>query len=147
MYVGLRLLAPLDRIVRLCVRSCVLPHGAGTSGEDPVFVQRGTLVDLRNNILHRDTKFWDADANEFRPERWLDSDLQPRWEYLPFGGGMRNCPAHQMTVTQFAYVIARLVREFETLENRDPTLEFVDEYTFSKRSRNGVKIALLRART
>lgn len=146
-YIGLRLLAPLDRIVRLCVRSCVLPHGGGASGEEPVFVQRGTLVDLRNNILHRDTKFWGADANDFRPERWLDSDLQPRWEYLPFGGGMRNCPAHQMTVTQFAYIVTRFVREFETLENRDPTLEFVDEYTFSKRSRNGVKIALVRART
>ncbi|KAL9633074.1 MAG: hypothetical protein Q9164_004916 [Protoblastenia rupestris] len=144
---SLRLLAPLDRIVRLCMRNCVLPHGGGVSGEDPIFVQRGTLIDLRNNILHRDTKYWGADANEFRPERWLDPNLQPRWEYLPFGGGMRNCPAHQMTITQFAYIITRLVREFETLENRDQVLEFVEEYTFSKRSQNGVKVALLRAKT
>lgn len=99
-------------------------------------------MDLRVNILHRDTSYWGADANEFRPERWQDPNLQPKWEYLPFGGGMRNCPAHQMTVTLLAYIITRLVREFEAIENRDPILEFVDEYTFSTRSRNGVKIAL-----
>lgn len=103
-------------------------------------------MDLRNNILHRDKSFWGADANEFRPERWLEPDLQPRWEYLPFGGGIRNCPAQQMTVTQLAYVIVRLVQQFETIENRDPVEEFVDEYAFSKKSKNGVKIALRRAK-
>ncbi len=55
---------------------------------------------------------------------------------------MRNYPAHQMTVTLLAYIITRLVQEFEAIENQDPILDFVDEYTFSTRSRNGVKIAL-----
>lgn len=108
-----------------------------------MFVQRGTLMDLRINILHRDTKIWGADATTFRPERWLEPKLQPRWEYLPFGGGKRNCPAHQMTVTQAAYILTRLAQEFEMLENRDAVMDFVEEYTFSKRSQNGVKIAFV----
>ena len=145
--IGLRLIAPLDRLVRLCMNDCVLPYGGGSLGEDPIFVRRGTLLDLRINILHRNTEFWGVNAHQFQPERWLDSDLQPRWEYLPFGGGIRNCPAHQMTFTQLAYIITRLVQEFERIENRDPVLDFVEEYTFSKRSKNGVKIALKHART
>lgn len=61
---------------------------------------------------------------------------------LPFEGGMRNCPAHQMTVILLAYITRRLVREFEGTENRDPVLQFVDGYTVSTRSRHGLKIAL-----
>lgn len=95
--------------------------------------------------MHRDIDFWGADAEEFRPERWLDPGLRPKWEYLPFGGGARNCPAQRMTQTQCAFVVARLAQEFEALENRDPVVEFVDEYNFSKRSRNGVKVAILPA--
>ena len=140
--IGLRLIAPLDRIVRLCTDDCVLPHGGGALGEDRIFIRQGTLIDLRVNILHRNLNFWGPHANEFQPERWMNTSLQSRWEYLPFGGGMRNCPAHQMTTTQIAYIITRLVQRFEAIENRDPVLEFVDEYTFSKRSRNGVQIAL-----
>lgn len=55
---------------------------------------------------------------------------------------MRDCPAHQMTVTLLTYIITRLVRDFEAIENRDPILEFVDEYTISTRSKIGFKIAL-----
>lgn len=127
------------------MRDCVLPCGGGASGEEPSLVQRGTFVDLQSNILHRDATFWGADADEFRPERWLDSSLRPKWEYLPFGGGARNCPAQRMTQTQCAFIVARFAQKFKILENRDPVLEFVEDYAFTKKSQNGVKVALLPA--
>ena len=122
---------------------CILPHGGGRSGEEPSLIQKGTLVDMRSNVLHRKTQVWGSDAAEFKPGRWLEPGLRPKWDYLPFGGGARNCPSQQMTVTQYAFVITRFAQEFEELQNRDPVHEFVDEYTFSKRSQNGVKVALL----
>lgn len=138
---GLRLLSGLDRIVRLCLNDCVLPRGGGEKGEEPIFVQRGTLIDTHIAILHRDTNFWGPEADTFRPERWLEGRLRPGWNYIPFGGGARNCPAQQMILTHYAFILARFVQTFETLECRDEVWDFVGEYNFSKRSRNGVKVA------
>ncbi|KAL9604216.1 MAG: hypothetical protein Q9219_000614 [cf. Caloplaca sp. 3 TL-2023] len=143
---SLRLLAPLDRVLRIAICDGVLPKGGGSTGEEPIYIRRGTLVDIRTNVLHRDTAFWGPDAAVFRPDRWLQSDLRPKWEYLPFGGGARNCPAQQLVQAQYAYIIAKFVREFAAIENQDPTHEFVEEYNFSKSSRNGVKVRLIPGR-
>ncbi len=140
-HLGLRLLSGLDRIVRLCLHDCVLPRGGGDRGEERIFVQRGTLIDTHIAVLHRDTAFWGPDAETFRPERWLEDGLRPMWEYIPFGGGARNCPAQQMVLTQYAFIVVRFVQSFRTLECRDEVWEFVGEYNFSKRSKNGVKVA------
>ena len=138
---GLRLLSGLDRIIRLCLQDCILPCGGGDTGVEPIFVQSGTLIDTHISIIHRDPAFWGPDAEIFRPERWLEDSLRPRWEYIPFGGGARNCPAQQLVLTHYAFIIARFARIFETLECRDEVWEFVSEYNFSKRSKNGVKVA------
>lgn len=128
----------------MCVRDCVLPCGGGPSGDGPIFVRKGTLVDFRTNVLHRNRNFWGNDAESFRPERWLEGNIRPKWEYLPFGGGARICPAQQMILTQYAYILFRFVQEFQMLENRDPCSEFVAIFNLSKRSRNGVQAALTR---
>ncbi|KAL2042251.1 hypothetical protein N7G274_004739 [Stereocaulon virgatum] len=138
---SLRLLAPLDRILRHCSHDSVLPVGGGPSGSEPVLIQKNTLVEIRTSVLHREPSFWGPDAEDFRPERWLDHTLRPKWEFLPFGGGARNCPAQQMIMAQYALILAKFVLEFETIENRDDVLEFVDEYKFSKRSARGVQVA------
>ena len=141
MHPGLRLLAPLDRIVRCCARDTVLPHGGGADGSQPVLIQSGTLIDIRTNVLHRDQVFWGPDAEKFVPDCWLDKDLRPKWEFLPFGGGGRNCPAQQMVLAQYAFILANFARRFEVIENRDEVWEFVDVYNFSKRSARGVLVA------
>jgi cytochrome P450 monooxygenase len=128
----------------MCIRDCVLPCGGGRSGNDPVVVQKGTLVDFRSSVLHRNKEFWGEDAELFRPERWFEGNIRPKWEYVPFGGGARICPAQQMILTHYAYILARFVLEFEILENRDSCFEFVAEFNLSKRSRNGVQVELRR---
>lgn len=140
---SLRLLAPLDRVIRLTLHDTVLPRGGGSTGEEAVYIKRGTLIDIRTNVLHRDTSFWGQDAAVFRPDRWLENNLRPKWEFLPFGGGARHCPATNFVLTQYAFIITKFVRRFAAVENQDPVYEFVDEYNFSKRSRNGVKVRLI----
>lgn len=142
--IGIRLLAPADRIIRMCIKNCVLPCGGGSLGNDPIYLLKGTLVDFRSSVLHREKRFWGEDAEIFRPERWFEEDFRPKWEYIPFGGGARICPAQQMMLTHYAYILARFVSKFEILENRDPCFEFIAEFNLSKRSRNGVQVALRR---
>lgn len=86
------------------------------------------------------------DANIFRPERW--SQLRPRnWSFIPFGGGPRICPGQQLVLTETAYTVVRILQEFVSIENRDPVLDFVEQFQIITVSKNGAKVALLPAMT
>lgn len=67
------------------------------------------------------------------------------WEYIPFLGGKRMCPAQQMVLTQTAYVVVRILQEFREIENRDPEMEYVEKFTFTMESKNGVQVGLIPA--
>lgn len=95
-------------------------------------------------VMHRDKTFWGENADEFYPERW--DNINPRINppaYMPFLIGPRTCPAQHMLLIQYAYLLVRLAKEFERIDNRDDVLEFVEEHRFAKSSRNGVKVALV----
>ena len=137
---GFRLIVPANRNVRLCLVDCVLPSGGGPDGTAPIFVPRGTRVTVHFGAMHRDKELWGEDADEFRPERW--ENFKPSWQYIPFSGGPRVCPSQQIALTETAYVLARLLQEFESIENRDPEIDFIEQSRLTVESRNGVKIAL-----
>ncbi len=40
-------------------------------------------------VQHR-REIWGPDADDFRPERWLEGDV-PSYAWIPFGGGVRRC--------------------------------------------------------
>ena len=90
--------------------------------------------------MHLDPAIWGPDAGTFRPERW--EGLKPLWDYIPFLGGKRMCPAQQMVVTETAYVIVRMLQEFSEMENRDSVQEYVEAFIFTMESKNGVKVSL-----
>ena len=73
----------------------VLPVGGGEDGKSPVFVKKGQLVHWSLYTMHRRKDLYGEDAEEFKPERWLDEGgkkgLRVGWEYLPFNGGPRIC--------------------------------------------------------
>lgn len=108
-----------------------------------MYIQHGTRVEMRIGSLHRDYAYWGEDADEFRPDRWQDK--RPKWRYIPFLGGPRSCPAQQMVLTQYAFILVRFLARFETLENRDPVVDFVEEVKFGKQSKRGVQVAFRRA--
>jgi cytochrome P450 len=85
-------------------------------------VPKGTLVSYSLYALHRRTDIYGADANEFRPERWLDWTLRPKWGYLPFNGGPRICIGQQYALTEVGYVLVRMVQEFKGVigQNQGP---------------------------
>lgn len=139
----LRLQGPSGRVLRTAVRDTILPLGGGSDGRSPLFIEQGTVVALNLWGLNHDKDIWGDDVNDFKPERWVDK--RPMWEFVPFLGGPRICPAQQQVLTQAVYVLVRLVREFSGIENRDPSQEYVELTKMTTESRNGVKIALLPA--
>ena len=72
-----------------------LPRGGGANGDQPIFIPKGDFVGWSIYTMHRRKDIFGADAEDFRPERWLDAEnetpLRPGWAYLPFSGGPRVC--------------------------------------------------------
>lgn len=66
--------------------------------------------------IQRDTATWGADAEEFRPERHLDSLVEFEGQdfmYIPFGSGRRRCPGIRFGLTMAEVTLANLVKRFD----------------------------------
>jgi cytochrome P450 len=140
---GLRLLSPVGSSRRQCTSECVLPAGGGPSGKSPILVTPGMQVIVDFQVMQCDPDIWGPDAAEFRPERWEKS--RPLWNYIPFLGGPRMCPAQQMVLTQYALVLVKMMRKFGKMESKDPEIRFVEEHKITKQSRNGVMVSFVPA--
>ncbi|KAE8380336.1 cytochrome P450 [Aspergillus bertholletiae] len=139
---SLRLHPVVPRNQREAIRDTVLPLGGGEDGLSPVFVPKGTLVSYNIYAMHRRTDFYGSDAEKFRPERWEEGKLQPRWEYLPFNGGPRICLGQRYALTEASYVLVRMVQEFRMLESRDPG-PWEESLALTLCSRNGARVGLI----
>ena len=140
----LQLHLPASRISRAALRDTVLPVGGGPDGRSPLFVHKGQVVEMELYTLQRNPEYWGDNADEFKPERWGEGRplWESKWQYEPFLGGMRMCPAQQQVLTQLAYLLVRMTKEFNSVENKDPVLDYVEEIRMTVESRNGVRIAL-----
>ena len=136
----LRTVGPAGRVWRVAIRDTVLPSGGGPDHKSPVFVARGTPVVVVTRAMGHDKHTWGEDTDEFKPERW--SGLRPIWDFIPFWGGPRICPAQQQVFTHSVYLLVRLTQKFERIENCDPVHEYVEKVTSSVESMNGIKVAL-----
>ncbi|KAJ5133517.1 hypothetical protein N7526_004882 [Penicillium atrosanguineum] len=67
------------------------------------------------HVMHRRKDFWGPDADEFKPERWVNR--KAGWEYIPFNGGPRICIGQQFALTEAGYVLVRLLQRFDQIED------------------------------
>ena len=141
----LRLHPAASRIARAALHDTVLPVGGGADGQSPLFVPKGRVVEMDLYTVQRDPAIWGHDANEFKPERWAVGRplWEAKWQYLPFLGGIRMCPAQNQVLTQVSYLLVRMAQEFQTVDNRDPNQEYIEEIKMTVESRNGVRVALV----
>ncbi len=139
-----RLNPPIGTNTRMALRDTCLPTGGGPSGygTSSIYVRKGDIISFSFYALHRRQDLFGNDANVFRPERW--ENLRPgHWSYLPFGGGPRVCPGQQLALTEVGYTVVKILQTFQKIENRDPVLEFVEDYKITTDSRNGAKVGLI----
>ena len=101
----------------------VLPSGGGPDQQSPVFIPKGMLVGWNLYSMQRRTDLYGEDAEEFKPERWLDEDgkkgIRPGWTFLPFNGGPRICIGQQFALFETSYILVRLLQEFSAIETRE----------------------------
>jgi cytochrome P450 len=76
-------------------------------------IAKGTQLMMGMWTLHRDARFFD-EPDEFRPHRWADglAERLPRFAYLPFGGGPRQCIGSSFALMEAILVLATIAQRF-----------------------------------
>lgn len=125
----------------------VLPLGGGPDGSAPLFIRKGDLMLWSVYSMHRRKDYYGEDAEDFKPERWLDDPatgrkgLRPGWEYLPFNGGARICLGQQFALNEASYTTIRLCQAFSGIESRD-SKPWTENLTLTCVNAGGAKVAL-----
>jgi cytochrome P450 len=97
---------PLERVVPA--------GGAEISGH---WLPGGTTIAVPVPVVHRNVKVFGEDANDFRPDRWVEADEHQRIvmerTMLAFGAGKRVCLGRHIAELEMKKVIPRLLLEFD----------------------------------
>ncbi|KAH8891028.1 cytochrome P450 [Thozetella sp. PMI_491] len=80
------------------------------------------IVNLKG--VHRDPAVWGDDADEFKPERFLDGgwDRVPQHAWRPFGNGLRQCIGRYLAEQEIIIAMAMVLQRF-IVEQADPDYE------------------------
>lgn len=75
-------------------------------------VPRQAIITLSPYLTHRHPQFW-PDPERFDPERFTPerSADRPRYAYLPFGGGPRQCIGNSFALTEAVLILATLAQQ------------------------------------
>ncbi|KJZ75343.1 hypothetical protein HIM_05269 [Hirsutella minnesotensis 3608] len=87
-------------------------------------VKKNTAITVNLKGLHHDPAVWGNDANEFKPERFLNGGFEalPPHSWLPFGRGMRACIGRGFAEQEMLINTAMILQRF-TPELADPRYE------------------------
>ncbi|CAL9225081.1 unnamed protein product [Arabidopsis halleri] len=86
-------------------------------------IPAGTQVIVNAWAIQRDTTTWGIDAEEFRPERHLDSNLDFQgqdFKFIPFGSGKRICPGIGFTSALIGVTLANILKRFNWRMDVEP---------------------------
>ncbi|TRM63528.1 cytochrome P450 [Schizophyllum amplum] len=85
----------------------------------------GTVLSVPSYTVHRDEATWGEDANDFRPERWLERDpVAMQRAFNPFSLGPRACVGKNLASLELLVIISSILRRFHfVLENPDMELD------------------------
>ncbi|GMR41540.1 hypothetical protein PMAYCL1PPCAC_11735 [Pristionchus mayeri] len=87
-----------------------------------LIVEKGTNVQVDTYGLHFDRSIWGEDADEFKPERWLDADRRvPSHAYIPFGVGPRICIGMRLAMMEEKLALAHILRKFDIVKETTVT--------------------------
>nr|ULR85540.1 cytochrome P450 [Spodoptera frugiperda] len=101
---SLRLYPPVPMITRKIEKDVTLPNG--------VTLVDGCSVIVNIWSVHRNPRYWGDDAEEFRPERFLDTPLKHPAAFVPFSYGPRSCLGYLYAMMSMKTAMATLVRRY-----------------------------------
>jgi cytochrome P450 len=88
--------------------------------------------------VHRQERLY-PDAEEFRPERFLDGRSFGPHEYLPFGGGSRRCLGAAFAIYEMKMVLATIVARFTLRSAESGPVRTIPRNTFVG-PRGGIRV-------
>lgn len=106
-YETLRLYPPVPFEFKQCEQATTLPDGT--------FLPQNAVLVWCTWAMNRSRLTWGADADQFKPERWLeDGNLVSKtaFEFPVFNGGLRTCLGKKMAENIAVQVIATLALFF-----------------------------------
>ncbi|CEJ57775.1 hypothetical protein PMG11_06456 [Penicillium brasilianum] len=108
MYESMRLHPPFGMIMDRDV-----PAGGMRIGKD--YIPEGTVVGTIPWVIHTLPEIWGPDAEEFRPERWLDQERQSYYKrfFFNFGGGSRTCLGKNISWLEMTKLIPTLLMRYD----------------------------------
>lgn len=76
-------------------------------------VPANSPITMTTYVLHRNPDFW-PDPEKFEPERFTPERKaeRPRYAYVPFGGGPRQCIGNQFALTEAALILATICQNY-----------------------------------
>ncbi|KAF9793787.1 hypothetical protein SFRURICE_013199 [Spodoptera frugiperda] len=80
----------------------------------------GTGIIINIWALHRNPRYWGEDAEQFRPERFLDLELKHPAAFMPFSYGPRNCVGYQYAMMSMKTMLSTLLRRYKILPATKP---------------------------
>jgi cytochrome P450 len=136
----LRLYPSVVVIPKYAMQDTLVPCIRRTGDEPPtreqVLIPAGGEVFLNSVALHYNREceghcmtftnaqaavHWGADADEFRPERFIDTDTYqwPRDAFLAFSSGPRSCLGQKFAQVEAVNVLTNIVRRYEVVLQED----------------------------
>ncbi|XP_063619528.1 cytochrome P450 4V2-like [Cydia splendana] len=103
----LRLYPPVPVTAREVMNDVKLPSGTT--------LVEGVSVVLNIWATHRNPTFWGADAEQFRPERFLEGPLKHPSQFQPFSLPMRNCLGYNYAMMSMKTMLANMLRRYRIL--------------------------------
>ncbi|KAG8933005.1 hypothetical protein FRC00_013746 [Tulasnella sp. 408] len=129
---NLRLNSALDATFRCAGQDTSIPVSTpyiDKSGVErrEVGVGAGEQIVIPIWLINRDKEIWGEDAEEFKPERWLEGNTHPRSSEIPgvfssiltFLGGPRACIGYRFALIEMKILIFALLRNI-SVELPDP---------------------------
>lgn len=92
-----------------------ISHGAENAVPDlPAPLPLGTTVSAHTFILGCSKEVWGYDAEDWKPERWLEGEKRRLDEnFVVFGGGPRGCIGREIAMIVIERAVIELVRKWE----------------------------------
>ncbi|KAF7590670.1 hypothetical protein BBP40_002562 [Aspergillus hancockii] len=93
----------------------VVPKG-GVTLASGYYLPEGTHVGTNAWPLHYSPEVYGPDADQFRPERWLEDSPQPDYResmMFAFGGGSRTCIGRNISLLELTKALPQIVRNFD----------------------------------
>jgi len=106
-------------------------------------VPAGASVLISQWVLHRDPRYFER-PEEFDPDRWSDGLIrrQPKYTYLPFGGGPRACIGNSFAMLEAVLAVATVASRFRF--QLVPGAPVVPWASITLRPRHGLQVVVQR---